>query len=110
LFQSSNHHGFWEKWRREEGGEVLHGLRQEWVVNDRVERRRGVKEDSFYCGPTGWRRASPVRPVTGTGQTGDRRWSRQRALIGFSDRPSVEPKILIKFNREFLSVEPTRPR
>jgi hypothetical protein len=80
------------------------------VVNDRGERRRGVKEDSFYCGPTCWRRASPVRPVTGTGQTGDRRWSRQRALIGFSDPPSVEPKILIKFNKEFLSVEPTRPR
>jgi hypothetical protein len=66
--------------------------------------------DSFYCGPTGWSRASPVRPVTGTGQTGDRPWSSQRALIGFSDPPSVEPTILIKFNREALSVEPTCPR
>jgi hypothetical protein len=66
--------------------------------------------DSFYCGPTGWSRASPVRPVTGTGQTDDRPWSSQRALIGFSDPPSVEPMILIKFNREALSVVPTYPR
>jgi hypothetical protein len=73
------------------------------------EGRRG-KKDSFYCGPTGWRRASPVRPVTVTGLTGDSRWSSQRGFIGFSDPPSVELKILIKFNRESLSVEPTRPR
>jgi hypothetical protein len=80
------------------------------VVNDRGERKEGVKEDSFYCGPTGWCRASSVRPVTGTSQTGDRRWSSQRALIGFSDPPSVESNIVIKFNRESLSVEPTLPR
>jgi hypothetical protein len=80
-------------------------------VNDGGEREgRGVKEDSFYCVPTGWRRASPVRPVMVTGQTVDSRWSSQRGLIGFSDQPSVEPKILINFNRESLSVEPTRPR
>jgi hypothetical protein len=85
-------------------------LRLQGGVNDRGERRKGVKDDSFYCGPTGWRRASPVRPVTGIGQTGDRRWSSQRALIGFFGPPSVEPKILIKFNRESLSIEPTHPR
>jgi hypothetical protein len=32
------------------GRRGVYGLRQE---RDRGERRRGVKEDSFYCGPTG---------------------------------------------------------
>jgi hypothetical protein len=40
--------------------------------------------------------------VTVTGQTGDSRWSSQRCHIGFSDPPSVEPKILIKFNRVLI--------
>jgi hypothetical protein len=48
--------------------------------------------------------------LTSTGQTGDCPWSSQRALIGFSGPPSVEPKILTKFDRESLSVEPTCPR
>jgi hypothetical protein len=81
-------------------------------AGEMIEEREGEGEkvDSFYCGPTGWSRASLVRPVTGTGQTGDRPRMSQRALIGFSDPPSVEPTILMKFNREALSVEPTYPR
>jgi hypothetical protein len=72
-------------------------------VNDRGERRKGGKRWFLLLWPHG------LTPGV-TGQTGDSRWSSQRGLIGFSDPPSVEPKILIKFNRESLSVEPTRPR
>jgi hypothetical protein len=86
------------RWRR-----GVHGLRQK---RDRGERRRGVKG-----GKRGFLLLWPHGLTPGvTGQTGDSRWSRQRGLIGFSDPPSVEPKILINFNRESLSVEPTRPR
>jgi hypothetical protein len=54
------------KERRRRG--ELHGLAGESWWNDRGERRRGGKDDSFYCSPTGWRRASPVRPVTAPGR------------------------------------------
>jgi hypothetical protein len=90
------------KERRKRGG--CSTVRQgECWWNDRGERRRGVKDGFFLLWPHGLK--SGV-----TGQTGDRPWSSQRALISFSDPPSVEPKILIKFNREALSVEPTYPR
>jgi hypothetical protein len=68
---------------------VLHGLKGWMLVNNGGERRERGKKGYFHCWPTGWSRASPVRPVTGTGQTGDRPWSSQWALIGFSDPPSV---------------------
>jgi hypothetical protein len=52
-----------------------------------------------------------------TGQTGDGHRSdwwppkvEPESPYLFSDPPSVEPTILIKFNREALSVEPTYPR
>jgi hypothetical protein len=88
------------KERRRECSTVWQG--ESWW-NDRGERRRGVKSGFLLLWPHGLK--SGV-----TGQTGDRPWSSQRALIGFSDPPSVEPKILIKFDRESLSVEPTCPR
>jgi hypothetical protein len=80
------------------------------VVNDRGERRRGGKRGFLLLWPHGL--TPGVTGQTGDGHRSDRccRWSSQRALIGFSDPPSVEPKILIKFNRESLSVEPTRPQ
>jgi hypothetical protein len=87
------------RWRR--GGTSRFGTAGGWMIEEREG--RGGKKDSFYCGPTGWRRASPVRPVTAAGQA-------REAISVFSPPPSVEPKVLIKFNRASLSVEPTRPR
>jgi hypothetical protein len=80
---------------------VLHGLKlQGWWM---IEREGGGKRGFLLLWPHG------LTPGV-TDQTGDRPWSNQRALIGFSDPPSVEPKILIKFDRKSSSVEPTRPR
>jgi hypothetical protein len=56
---------------------------------------RGVKDEFLLLWPHGLK--SGV-----TGQTGDHPRLSQRALIGFSDPPSVEPTILIKFNRGLI--------
>jgi hypothetical protein len=97
-----------------------------WMIEEREG--GGVKEDSFYCGPTGWRWASPVRPVTVTSQTGDSRWSsqrgliyffrptlgrtedpdkfQQRVLIGRTDTPSVVPTLFLLFEILLLETSP----
>jgi hypothetical protein len=76
------------------------------LVNNGGERRKGGNRvNSFYCWPTGWSRVPPVRPVMATGQTGDRPWSGQWALSGFSDPMLGSTDDFDKFNRETISVD-----
>jgi hypothetical protein len=87
-----------------------------WMIEEREG--RGVKEDSFYCGPTGWRRASPVWPSLvepespyrffrlTLGRTEDPDKFQQRVLIGKTDTPSVVPTLFLLFEILLLKTSP----
>jgi hypothetical protein len=127
LVESSNHHGLWERWKWEEGGEVFTVWGSEGMVNDRGERRKGGKRIPFIVAPRTdagrhrsdrWR--SPVRPVIAAGQsreaisvfpaplgrTEDPDKIQQRVFIGRTDTPLVVPSLFLLFEILLLEASP----